>query len=54
MFSPCRKAKAAMLNEGIQSILKLKKKGKSVTKAIIEEREKMVRNEIAAACSVAG
>eukprot|EP00775_Hariotina_reticulata_P005702 gene5702-5941_t len=35
-----RKAKASMLNEGIQSILKLKKKGKGVTKAIIEEREK--------------
>jgi len=32
-----------MLTEGIQGLQKLKKKGKGVTKAIIEEREKQVR-----------
>jgi hypothetical protein len=31
-----------MLTEGIQTLQKLKKKGKGVTKAIIEEREKQV------------
>jgi hypothetical protein len=38
----CRKAKQALLTEGVQGLQKLKKKGKGVTKAIIEERDKQV------------
>jgi hypothetical protein len=38
----CRKAKQWMLTDGVQGLQKLKKKGKGVTKAIIEEREKQV------------
>jgi hypothetical protein len=38
----CRKAKQSMLTDGIQGLQKLKKKGKGVTKTIIEEREKQV------------
>jgi hypothetical protein len=34
-----------MLTDGIQTLQKLKKKGKGVTKAIIEEREKQVGAE---------
>lgn len=41
-----RKAKQSMLTEGIQGLQKLKKKGKGVTKAIIEEREKQVQKLI--------
>lgn len=41
----CRKAKQSMLTEGIQGLQKLKKKGKGVTKAIIEEREKQVKEQ---------
>lgn len=33
-----------MLTEGIQGLQKVKKKGKGVTKAIMEEREKQVRD----------
>lgn len=42
VLGPCRKAKQSMLTDGVQGLQKLKKKGKGVTKAIIEEREKQV------------
>lgn len=33
-----------MLTDGVQGLQKLKKKGKGVTKAIIEDREKQARH----------
>ncbi len=38
----CRKAKQSLLTDGIQGLQKLKKKGKGVNKAVIDEREKQV------------
>ncbi len=37
-----RKAKQSLLTEGVQALQKLKKKGKGVNKAVIEEREQKV------------
>jgi hypothetical protein len=42
----CRKAKQSMLTDGVQGLQKLKKKGKGVTKAIIEDRDKQARHNV--------
>lgn len=47
----CRKAKQGLLTEGLEALQKKVKKGKGVTKTIIDERQGRVRGLVSRSCA---